>query len=606
MHTGFVPDEDGDWRLGVVGLGTLRARPSTARPCSRRPRSRRSSTSTRSSRSPPQYDDRRSRWRAGQRVDVRIRYRWPADGFIFRVGLRRGPAAAAGRRGARARRRARPHQRRRGRRRRHLSDDVESEGFDRTSLALPGRQDELVRAVAAANPRTVVVVNAGAPVELPWRDEVAAVLVSWFPGMEFGNALADVLLGASSPAAGCPRPGRPRWPTPRCSRSTPDRRAARVHRGPRHRAPRLPGAPAPSRRTGSATASATRPGSTSRSTPRRGRRRRASTARVRRAQHRRPPRQAGRAGLRLPPGLGRRAAGRAGSPASPSSRRARARWSRCRSTIHARALRHWDVAARLGRRARRPDAVRRPRAPATCVASATVSLVVTVTRPARPAGRAPRRAARHPDDGAAAVLAAARRRPRAARPTGSPPTTAGTPAGSTATRACWCPTPARRWRPSQRVEWRVQVAHRPGREPGVGAGLVRDRPALGRGLAGVLDRARARCRTGRRASGRRRCCGSSSTSTGRSCRARLHATAQGIYEAFLNGERVGDAELTPGFTQYDARLQVQTYDVTGVGPRRAATRSASSSPTAGSAGRSASPARPTSGATGWRCWRSCT
>src|SRR4051794_20637165 len=44
--------------------------------------------------------------------------------------------------------------------------------------------------------------------------------------------------------------------------------------------------------------------------------------------------------------------------------------------------------------------------------------------------------------------------------------------------------------------------------------------------------------------------------------ARLHATAQGLYEAFLNGERTGDAELTPGYTQYDARLQVQTTDVT--------------------------------------------
>jgi alpha-L-rhamnosidase len=44
--------------------------------------------------------------------------------------------------------------------------------------------------------------------------------------------------------------------------------------------------------------------------------------------------------------------------------------------------------------------------------------------------------------------------------------------------------------------------------------------------------------------------------------ARLHATAQGMYEAFLNGERAGDAELTPGFTQYDVRLQVQTVDVT--------------------------------------------
>ena len=81
-------------------------------------------------------------------------------------------------------------------------------------------------------------------------------------------------------------------------------------------------------------------------------------------------------------------------------------------------------------------------------------------------------------------------------------------------------------------------------------------------------------------------------------RARLHATAQGIYEAFLNGERVGDAELTPGFTQYDARLQVQTYDVTRPvrdGPQRARR---SCWPTAGSAARSASPAPPTSGATG--------
>ena len=76
------------------------------------------------------------------------------------------------------------------------NEEVESEGFDRTSLALPGRQDELVSAVAAVNPRTVVVVNSGAPVLLPWADDVAAVLVSWFPGQEFGNALADVLTGS--------------------------------------------------------------------------------------------------------------------------------------------------------------------------------------------------------------------------------------------------------------------------------------------------------------------------------------------------------------------------------------------------------------------------
>ncbi len=81
---------------------------------------------------------------------------------------------------------------------------VESEGFDRTSLALPGRQDELVRRVAAANPRTVVVVNSGAPVLLPWADEVAAVLLTWFGGQEFGHALADVLLGYAEPGGRLP------------------------------------------------------------------------------------------------------------------------------------------------------------------------------------------------------------------------------------------------------------------------------------------------------------------------------------------------------------------------------------------------------------------
>ncbi|MER7967475.1 beta-glucosidase family protein [Streptomyces sp. NPDC096080] len=84
------------------------------------------------------------------------------------------------------------------------TDRVESEGFDRADLTLPGRQDDLVRAVAAANPRTVVVVNSGSPVELPWRDEVAAVLLSWFPGQEGGAALADVLIGAHEPGGRLP------------------------------------------------------------------------------------------------------------------------------------------------------------------------------------------------------------------------------------------------------------------------------------------------------------------------------------------------------------------------------------------------------------------
>jgi beta-glucosidase len=81
---------------------------------------------------------------------------------------------------------------------------VESESLDRSTLALPGGQDDLVRAVAAVNPRTVVVVNAGAPVLMPWRHDVAAVLVVWFPGQEFGAALADVLFGLVEPGGRLP------------------------------------------------------------------------------------------------------------------------------------------------------------------------------------------------------------------------------------------------------------------------------------------------------------------------------------------------------------------------------------------------------------------
>ena len=84
------------------------------------------------------------------------------------------------------------------------TEEVESEGVDRDGLALPGRQDELVARVAAVNPRTVVVVNAGAPVLLPWREDVAAVLLTWFPGQEAGAALGDVLLGLAEPGGRLP------------------------------------------------------------------------------------------------------------------------------------------------------------------------------------------------------------------------------------------------------------------------------------------------------------------------------------------------------------------------------------------------------------------
>ncbi|MFX0581324.1 glycoside hydrolase family 3 C-terminal domain-containing protein [Nocardia nepalensis] len=82
--------------------------------------------------------------------------------------------------------------------------EVESESFDRTSLSLPGRQDELVARVVAANPRTVVVVNTGSPVQMPWAEDAAAILLTWFPGQEGGSALADVLFGHAEPSGRLP------------------------------------------------------------------------------------------------------------------------------------------------------------------------------------------------------------------------------------------------------------------------------------------------------------------------------------------------------------------------------------------------------------------
>lgn len=76
----------------------------------------------------------------------------------------------------------------------------ESEGFDRDSLDLPAQHNELVRAVCAANPRTVVALSNGAPVRLPWRDEAAAVLESYLGGQASGAALVDVLYGDVEPA----------------------------------------------------------------------------------------------------------------------------------------------------------------------------------------------------------------------------------------------------------------------------------------------------------------------------------------------------------------------------------------------------------------------
>ena len=78
-------------------------------------------------------------------------------------------------------------------------------GGDRASLRLRPVDEEIIAAVAAANPRTVVaIVAAGAVITEAWRDEVPAVLVMWYAGMEGGHALADVLTGGTTRRAGCP------------------------------------------------------------------------------------------------------------------------------------------------------------------------------------------------------------------------------------------------------------------------------------------------------------------------------------------------------------------------------------------------------------------
>jgi beta-glucosidase len=83
--------------------------------------------------------------------------------------------------------------------------DWQSEGFDRSGLALPGKQDTLVEQVAAANPRTIVVLNTGSPITMPWLSSVAAVLQAWYPGQECGNAIADVLFGDTNPSGKLPQ-----------------------------------------------------------------------------------------------------------------------------------------------------------------------------------------------------------------------------------------------------------------------------------------------------------------------------------------------------------------------------------------------------------------
>jgi beta-glucosidase len=84
------------------------------------------------------------------------------------------------------------------------TEEWETEGHDRQTMDLPGRQDELVRRVCEANPRTVVVVCAGSPVSMPWVDDAAAVLLPWLGGQELAHALDDILVGRADPSGRLP------------------------------------------------------------------------------------------------------------------------------------------------------------------------------------------------------------------------------------------------------------------------------------------------------------------------------------------------------------------------------------------------------------------
>ncbi|MGY5777263.1 glycoside hydrolase family 3 C-terminal domain-containing protein [Rhizobium sp. LEGMi135b] len=81
----------------------------------------------------------------------------------------------------------------------------DTEGLDLPDMRLPGRQEELIDRVAAANGNTVVVLQTGGPIEMPWLDKVRAVLQMWYPGQELGHAVADVLFGDVEPGGRLPQ-----------------------------------------------------------------------------------------------------------------------------------------------------------------------------------------------------------------------------------------------------------------------------------------------------------------------------------------------------------------------------------------------------------------
>jgi beta-glucosidase len=85
-----------------------------------------------------------------------------------------------------------------------FADQYMSEGHDSRTLALPHGQDALIQAVAAANPRTVVVLVTGNPVSMPWVDSVAGIVEAWYPGIAGGQSIANLLFGSVNPSGKLP------------------------------------------------------------------------------------------------------------------------------------------------------------------------------------------------------------------------------------------------------------------------------------------------------------------------------------------------------------------------------------------------------------------
>ena len=85
-----------------------------------------------------------------------------------------------------------------------FANDAQGEGMDRYSLSLPGDQNQLIDQVARANRRTIVVLNTGGPVLMPWLHQVQGVLEAWYPGQQFGSAIAALLFGDANPGGRLP------------------------------------------------------------------------------------------------------------------------------------------------------------------------------------------------------------------------------------------------------------------------------------------------------------------------------------------------------------------------------------------------------------------